>query len=90
MKGWHRRINGKAGRSLLHFYLLVPLLRKEANTVDIQMRQVEEQALVRHQRTTYKKLQGRISELWQKYDEKQVKTSEFLREIGHLYAPADE
>ena len=41
--GWHRRFNGKAKGSKLHFYRLVPALPKETNTVSIQVRLVEEQ-----------------------------------------------
>ena len=56
--GWHRRFNGKAKGSKLHFYRLVPALPKETNTVSIQVRLVEEQTLARYQRTTYKTSQG--------------------------------
>ncbi|KAH3711879.1 hypothetical protein DPMN_071554 [Dreissena polymorpha] len=42
---WHRRINTRAGRADLGFYLLVPLLRREADTVDMTIRLVPEHAL---------------------------------------------
>ena len=35
VEGWHRRINTKAGRTTLQFYLLVPLLHQEADHVDL-------------------------------------------------------
>ena len=33
-RGWHRRINSKAGRTTLQFYMLVPLLHQEAQHVN--------------------------------------------------------
>lgn len=86
--GWHRRFNGKAKGSKLHFYRLVPALRKEANTVSIQARLVEEQTLARYQRTTYKTSQGRLSTLWEQYEAKTMRTSDFLRAVGNIYAVA--
>jgi len=53
----------------LHFYRLVPALRKQANTVSIQVRLVEEQTLARYQRTTYKRSQNRLSTLWEQYED---------------------
>jgi hypothetical protein len=81
--GWYRRFNGEAKGSKLHFYLLVPALRKEANTMSIQVRLVEEQTLARYQRTTYKRSQDRLSILWEQYEAKTIRTSNFLRAEGN-------
>ena len=81
--GWHRRFNGKAKGSKLHFYRLVPALRKEANTVSIQVRLVEEQTLARYQSTTCKTSQGRLFTLWEQYEAKTIRTSDFLRAVGN-------
>ena len=67
----------------LHFYRLVPALRKEANTVSIQVRLVEEQTLARYQRTTCKTSQGRLFTLWEQYEAKTICTSDFLRAVGN-------
>ena len=64
------------------------MLHKEANTVMITHQLVSEQQLSRYQRDTYKKLQGRLTTLWQQYDDKTIKTSDFLKSIGNMYAPA--
>ena len=85
---WHRRFNGKAKGSKLHFYRLVPALRKQANTVSIQVRLVEEQTLARYQRTTYKRSQDRLSILWEQYEAKTIHTSDFLRAVGNIYVVA--
>ena len=72
----------------LHFYRLVPALRKQANTVSIQVRLVEEQTLASYQRTTYKRSQNRLSTLWEQYEAKTIRTSNFLRAEGNIYAVA--
>lgn len=84
--GWHRRFNAKASGSKLHFYKLVPALMKEAKHVNLTVRLVDEHAVQRYQRATYKMSQGRLSELWDQLEAKTVKTSDFLREIGTIYA----
>jgi hypothetical protein len=61
----------------LHFYRLVLALRKQANTVFIQVRVVEEQTLARYQKTTYKRSQDRLSTLWEQYEAKTIRTSNF-------------
>lgn len=62
--GWHRRINTKARRANLPFYMLVPLLHQEGRLVNLQMRLVAEQALRRQQTTVYRRIQGKIQGLW--------------------------
>jgi hypothetical protein len=37
---------------------------------------------------TFKKSQGRLAELWDKYEAKTIKTSDFLRSVGNIYATA--
>ncbi|XP_033727977.1 uncharacterized protein LOC117317302 [Pecten maximus] len=86
-EGWHRRLNGKAGRAMLHFYLLVPLLRKEANSIEVTMRLVEEQTITRHRRTQNRLRETKVEQLWNDYESQSVRTSAFLRGISRLCAP---
>ena len=86
ISGWNHRFIGKAGGSNLHFYKLVPALMKEARSVWVTVRLVEEQSLRRYQRVTFRKSQGRLAELWDKYEAKTIKTSDFLRSVGNIYA----
>jgi hypothetical protein len=86
--GWHRRFNGKVARTQLHFYRIVPGFQKEAKTVNIIYRLIGEQQLTRYQCDTYKKMQGRMESLWDQYDNKTIRTSDFLRAVGNLYSPA--
>ncbi|OWF49856.1 hypothetical protein KP79_PYT00972 [Mizuhopecten yessoensis] len=93
VEGWHRRMNGKAGRANLPFYLLVPLMKKEGEIVNLQMRLVGENLLARHQTTTYKRVQGKIFALWDRLDsgdpDNRLTTSDFLRKVGNIYAPRE-
>jgi hypothetical protein len=60
---------------------------KEARSVGVTVRLVEEQSLRRYQRVTFKKFRGRLAELWDKYEAKTIKTSDFLS-VGNIYATA--
>ncbi|XP_056000778.1 uncharacterized protein LOC130048270 [Ostrea edulis] len=88
VEGWHRRMIGRAGKAKLQFYVLVPLLMKEANQLSIIMRLVDEQQLTRYQRTTYRRIHGALFELWSEYEENTITTSLFLRKVGQIIAPA--
>ena len=70
-------------------YKLVPALMKEARSVGITVRLVEEQSLrIVDTKGSLKKSQGRLAELWDKYEAKTIKTSDFLRSVGNIYATA--
>lgn len=62
LEGWHNGLNRHAkGKSNLPLYVLIQLLHKEAALVSLQIRLVSERRLRRHQRTTYKNMQKRLS-----------------------------
>ena len=67
---------------------LVPALMKEVRFVGVTVRLIEEQSLRRYQRVTYKKSQGRLTELWNQYEGKTLKTSDFVRSVGNIYPTA--
>ena len=71
-----------------HFYRLVPALCKEAATVKMTYRLVSEQQVTRYQRETYRKTQQRLTTLWTRYDNNEIRTSDFLKRISNLYAPS--
>ena len=79
VEGWHRRINSQAARAQLQFYLLVPLLHREASIVQIQMRLVSEGKLKRYQRKTYKNLQTKIFAHWDSFVSGDKSVSALLR-----------
>jgi hypothetical protein len=88
--GWHRRINTKAGRPDLGLYVLVPLLRGEADTVDLQIRLVSQHLLTRLHRQRYRDIHGRLFDAWDKYEDDEISTTQLLRLCSHIVglAPA--
>jgi len=51
-------------------------------------RLVSEQQVTRYQRETYRITQQRLTTLWTRYDNDEIRTSDFLKHIGNLYAPS--
>ncbi|KAH3723663.1 hypothetical protein DPMN_049457 [Dreissena polymorpha] len=58
--------------------MLVPLLRREADTVDMTIRLVSEHALTRVHRKKYKETHGRLFLIWEKYEDEETSTSQLL------------
>ena len=87
VEGWHRRLNARAGRPKLQFYLLIELLYSEASFVTIQTRLLSTGKLRRYQRKSYKKMQGQIFQMWREYNEGNLSVSKLLKRAGGIYAP---
>ena len=65
VEGWTNGLNRRAsGRSNIPFYLLIQLLKREAELCAVQVRLVSEKKLQCIQRKKYRKLQAQIFELW--------------------------
>jgi len=67
VEGWHFRLNRKARKSQLPFYLLIKLLHDEAIQVDITCQLVSENKLSRRERQKYRKEQVAIFSVWDKH-----------------------
>ena len=52
VEGWHTRLIANAGRASQTFYLLVPLLRREADLVELTQRLVSEEQILRDHKPT--------------------------------------
>ena len=89
VEGWHRRLNGKAGRGQLQLYLLVPLLHEEAQLVPLQMKLVSEKKLTRFHRKKYRTCQGKIFKLWGEYTEGTRSTTQLLRACSRFNGPSE-
>jgi DNA-binding MltR family transcriptional regulator len=64
--------------------VLVPLLRREAETVDLTIRLVSEHALTRVHRKIFKEVHGRLFEIWEKYEDDDMTTTQLLRACSHI------
>jgi hypothetical protein len=86
VEGWHHRLNRKAQKSCLPFYVLIILLFKEVNTIPTQLKMVSEGKLRRYQRKTTRLLQCRINKLWDDYNDGKLSVNKLLKKCGQIYA----
>ena len=89
LEGWHNGLNRRAGGKVhIPFYILVQHLHKEAKLCALQIiRLVSDGKLMRIQRQTYRRLQGKIFELWDQYASKDKTAELLLRACSQLYGP---
>ena len=59
-EGWHHRINRRAQKGNLQFYLLISLLYKEASLLPTQINMVSERKLRLYQRKNSRAIQGKL------------------------------
>ena len=86
-EGWHRRVNSKVRRHHLPFYQLVEFLHQKATLVTLQAQLVAEDKLKRDQRSRFKKQQGKIFDLWDRYQAKELDVNNLFREISKVHRP---
>ena len=87
VEGWHRRLNQRARRADLPFYLLVRVLHEEASMVSLQVRLLSDGKLRRQSRKKYRELNGRLLTLWREYAAGERTTSSLLRAASRLQLP---
>ena len=88
VEGWHHRLNRKAKKGNLPFYLLIKLLYKETKAVPMHVKLVSEGKLRRYQRKSTLKTQGQLFSLWEQYTNKQISVSRLLKRCANVYGPA--
>ncbi|WAR28146.1 hypothetical protein MAR_013850, partial [Mya arenaria] len=81
-QGWHHRINSKAECAGLGFYRLVPLLRREAESVKLA---VDGGDLDRRSSKISTQMDKSINERSEQYLEGTLQTSQFLQTVGGIY-----
>jgi hypothetical protein len=87
VEGWHHRLNHKAGRGQIQFYLLIRLLHDEARLVPIRARLVREKKLQKLQRKKTVSLQAKLYTEWTKFNNGHITTAALLRSCSHLNSP---
>lgn len=91
VEGWHNGLNRRAqGKSQLPLYMLIMLLHEESRLTSLQIRLVSERKLCRVQRKTYRQLQAKIFNLWDRYENGEQSVKQLLRACSRLYGPRDE
>ncbi|KAK3108588.1 hypothetical protein FSP39_011475 [Pinctada imbricata] len=87
-EGWHHRINRRASKGNLPFYLLLQLLYDEADTIPLNLKMMKEGKLRRHQRKKTKQLEGKIFNAWDQYANNEISVSRLLKKCSAIYGPS--
>lgn len=83
-EGWHNRFNRKAKKGKLNFYMLVELMHQEARMVSLQAKALSDGRVLRRQRKNYVRHQGRIANLWEKYQNGEKTAWELSGAMSHI------
>ncbi|XP_068229184.1 uncharacterized protein [Palaemon carinicauda] len=86
VEGWHNRINLKARKGNLNFYLLLKLLHDEANIVNLQVWLLSEGKVLRKQQHKYNKHHGQLVKLWDEYNNNERSARQLLKAVSHHIA----
>ncbi|XP_029974749.1 uncharacterized protein LOC115408246 isoform X2 [Salarias fasciatus] len=87
VEGWHHRLNFRARRGQVPFYLLVTLLHQEARLVANEVRLVSERKLKRHQMKKCRQVQALVFPMWEDYLAGNISPTQLLRACAHIYSP---
>ena len=88
LEGYHNALNRRAGgRQNLPLYMLVELLHREAGLSLIQTPLVSQKKLKRHQRMTYRRLQGKIISAWEDYSDSKITARQLLQTCSYVNGP---
>lgn len=71
-------------------YFLISILYDEANRIPIIVKLVKQKKMHRYQRKHAVKKQIDLDDLWMKYENKFISTSDFLNRCGELMDHVDE
>ncbi|KAL3873466.1 hypothetical protein ACJMK2_036579 [Sinanodonta woodiana] len=75
VEGWHHRINAKAGKINLPFYVLLSCLYDESNS---------------DTRKKYLQMQARIFSVWEEYQNGAIPSLKLLKRYSSMYGPTTE
>ncbi|XP_071956825.1 uncharacterized protein [Antedon mediterranea] len=84
LEGWHRRLNNRAKRANIPFYLLCELLYEEAVAVGINAELVFREDNLRVQTTHAAATNARLSRMWQEYSDGQRSVHSLLTTASRL------
>jgi hypothetical protein len=72
VEGWHHKLNRKARKGNLQFYLLITLMYSEAKRLPTQMKKISEGKLKRYRCKRSCTIQSQLFQVWEKYNSNQV------------------
>ena len=90
LEGYHRGLNHRANGNGLGLYKLLYLLEQEAKHVDLQTALVTDEQMARYQRTKYQRLQNKIFQHWDDFNDGRMTTLELLKKVSAFNGPSEE
>ena len=84
VEGWHHRLNKKARKGQLPFYVLIPLLHEEAKQVSIQVHLISESKLTHQECLKYHNNQSSVFKHWEDYINRNKTPSQLLNTCSNL------
>jgi hypothetical protein len=87
VEGWHHKLNRKARKGNIQFYLLITLMYSEAKRLPTQMKMISERKLKRYRRKRSRTVQSQLFQVWEKYNSNQVSAHHLLKKCGAIYGP---
>ena len=90
VEGYHRRLNERARRGHLPFYMLIRLLNEESLFASLQVKLLSEGKVLKYKRRKYTDINCKLALLWEEYEEGRRSTSSLLRKCSHLQLPTTE
>lgn len=83
-EGWHRRLNHFAQEGVPAFYVLIPLLYREATKLRMQEVLVQEGKLDRNQRPSVRERERSLQDLWDQYEDGQLDVLDLLHAVSRV------
>ena len=89
-EGWHHAINGVAKTNSMNMYLLISILHDEASRIPMIVKSVTQRKCIDTKGSILSKKKVKLDDLWMKYEEKSITTSEFLNLCAKLMGHAED
>ena len=90
VEGWHHRLNSRAGRGQIQFYMLLRLLHQESEYVEVQTTLVRGNQCSRIQRKEYRRVNEAINKLWDEFNQGAITSCQLLARVAKIYGPKEE
>ena len=85
VEGWHHRLNVRAGKPKLPFYLLLILLYREARLISLQAHLISDERLRQYKKKAYRQLNGKLFSVWNEYQRGNISVGQLLRTGAHYH-----
>ena len=90
VEGWHHRLNIRAGRGQIQFYMLVRLLHQESEYVEVQTTLVRGNQCSCIQRKEYRRVNEGMNKLWDELNQGAITSCQLLSRVAKIYGPKEE